>query len=173
MQDNNKKQNNTQKSKDTFHFSLFTFRLRQRRAGFAILYSVLISSILLAIGLAIFNITIKELLFSSLGRDSQFAFYAADTGTECALYWDFVNDAFSTSSVTSIECADTIIPDMGGNGYGVPNVFTIDLAPEPYCTIVSVTKLDNPRRTFIEARGYNTCDTANPRRVERAIRVTY
>lgn len=143
------------------------------KKGFALLYSVLIASILLAIGLAIFNITIKELLLSSLGRDSQFAFYAADTGAECALYWDFKGNAFATSSSSSIECAGQIIEEMGGEGYGIPSVFTLDLSPEPYCSVVSVTKYELPIRTVIESRGYNTCDTTNPRRVERAIRVTY
>lgn len=148
--------------------------LRNKRAGFAMLYAVLVSSILLSIGLAIFNLTIKELLLSSLGRDSQFAFYAADTGTECALYWDFQADAFATSTSSSIECAGKIITGMGGAGYGVPNEFEIDFAPEPYCTKVSVTKYELPiKKTIIESRGYNTCDTNNPRRVERAIRVTY
>lgn len=144
-----------------------------QRAGFALLYAVLVSSILLAIGLAIFNITIKELLFSSLGRDSQFAFYAADTGAECALYWDFIESAFATSSASNIECANNVIEGMGGGGYGAPSIFTIDFSPEPYCVTVSVTKYEIPKRTIIESRGYNTCDTANPRRVERAIRVIY
>lgn len=144
-----------------------------KNKGFALLYSVLIASVLLAIGLAIFNITIKELLLSSLGRDSQFAFYAADTGAECALYWDFKGNAFATSSTSSIECAGNIIEGMGGGGYGVPSIFTLDFSPEPYCSIVSVIKYELPSRTVIESRGYNTCDTSNPRRVERAIRATY
>ncbi|HJL55715.1 MAG: hypothetical protein QGH85_00950 [Candidatus Pacebacteria bacterium] len=145
----------------------------KKKKGFALLYSVLIASVLLAIGLAIFNITIKELLLSSLGRDSQFAFYAADTGAECALYWDFVGGAFASSSPSSIECAGTIIDGMGGKPYGVPSTFTLDFSPEPYCVTVSVTKYDAPTRTIVESRGYNTCDTTNPRRVERAIRATY
>jgi hypothetical protein len=144
------------------------------------LYAVLVSSILLSIGLAIFNLTIKELLLSSLGRDSQFAFYAADSGAECALYWDFKEEAFATSSVPGpIECADVVIDNMGGKGYGGSNDFTIyldqtlsDPSKGP-CTLVSVTKYDSPLRTILEARGYNTCDPTNPRRVERAIRVTY
>lgn len=143
------------------------------KLGFAILYAVLVASLLLSIGLAIFNLTIKELLLSSLGRDSQFAFYAADTGAECALYWDFEEDAFATSTTSTINCGGVDIPNMGGGGYGVPSIFTIDFSPEPYCTTVSVTKYTAPVRTVVEARGYNTCDTANPRRVERAIRATY
>lgn len=146
---------------------------KKKNKGFALLYAVLISSALLAIGLAIFNITIKELLFSSLGRDSQFAFYAADTGSECAFYWDFEHNSFATSSISSIECAGNTIDSMGGGGYEMPSVFTLDFSPEPYCVVVSVVKYESPARTVVESRGYNTCDTANPRRVERAIRTTY
>jgi len=127
----------------------------------------------LSIGLAIFNITIKELALSSSSRESQFAFYAADTGIECALFWDFQHNAFDVTKTSDIVCAGQSIEDVGGGGFNNPSTFTIDLTPLPYCTIVSVTKQESPRRTLVEARGYNTCDTENPRRVERAIRATY
>lgn len=151
-------------------------QFKNKKTGFAILYSVLIASILLSIGLAIFNLTIKELLLSSLGRDSQFAFYAADTGAECAFYWDFHGDAFSTSTpAESINCGDEdrVITSVSLGGGVYERVFQMDFSPEPYCIIVSVTKYDVPVKTVVESRGYNTCDSANPRRVERAIRATY
>ncbi|MEK7589834.1 MAG: hypothetical protein AAB475_01100 [Patescibacteria group bacterium] len=148
----------------------------KKHKGFAMLYAVLVSSILLSIGLAIFNLTVKELLLSSLGRDSQFAFYAADTGAECALYWDFQGDAFASSTpAANINCAneDRVVTSINLGGGAYRRTFEMDFSPEPYCTIVSVTKYDSPRRTIVEARGYNTCNIANPRRVERAIRATY
>lgn len=152
--------------------------ITKKKNGFAILYSVLIASILLAIGLAILNITIKELLFSSLGRESQFAFYASDTGVECALYWDFKANAFATSSpLENIDCGggnrDVTVDDSESGSGLYKRIFQINFAPEPYCTIVSVSKFESPVGTVIESRGYNTCDTSNSRRVERAIRVTY
>lgn len=62
--------------------------------GFTLFYAVLVSSLLLAIGLAILNITFKEFVLSSGARDSETAFYAADTALECALYWDTTQHAF-------------------------------------------------------------------------------
>lgn len=56
--------------------------------GFTLFYAVLMSSLLLALGLAIFNITYKELILSAGARESAVAFYAADAGLECALFWD-------------------------------------------------------------------------------------
>ncbi len=145
----------------------------QSKRGFTLLLAVLVSGLLLAIGLAISNLLLKELLLSSSGRESQFAFYAADSGAECALFWDIKAGAFATSTATAISCNGMSLGDMGGNGYDVPSTFTLDFAPEPYCAKVSVTKSASPDRTTIESRGYNTCDTGNPRRVERAIKVRY
>ncbi len=145
----------------------------QNKQGFVLLFSVLVSSLLLAIGLAIFNIGQKELVLSATARDSQFAFYAADTGIECAFYWDFQSGTFSPGATQGITCSGVLLPNVGGKNYGVEDTFRLDLSPQPYCVDVTVRKTESPRRTYVEARGYNTCDSNNPRRVERAIRATY
>ncbi len=59
--------------------------------GFALLMAVIITSTLLLISYALSNISLKELTLSYAGKDSQVAFYAADAGVECALYWDIRN----------------------------------------------------------------------------------
>lgn len=63
-------------------------KLKASRRGFVMLFAVLISSIVLTIAMGLLQIALKELLLSSTGRESQFGFYAADAGVECALYWD-------------------------------------------------------------------------------------
>lgn len=150
------------------------------KRGFALLYSVLVASLLLAIGLSIFNITIKELMLSSSARDSEFAFFAADTGTDCALYWDYVGNAFTAESPAgSITCTGQTVPVATQvNGESSVHTFSLDLgADNPYCAEVMVEKTATPDGLFVNtaviSRGYNTCDTGNPRRVERAIRVNY
>ncbi len=69
---------------------------KKDKRGFVLLFAVLISSILLSIGLGMFSIAYKELLLSTTDRESQIAFYAADTGMECVLYWDLVHPDVST-----------------------------------------------------------------------------
>ncbi len=59
----------------------------KNKSGFAMLYAVLVSSLLLSIGISIFNISIKELNIATSERDSQISFYAADSAIECAMYW--------------------------------------------------------------------------------------
>jgi hypothetical protein len=60
----------------------------KRQRGVALLFAVLLTSMLLLVALGIVNITYKELLFSGEAKDSDRAFFAADTGIECALFLD-------------------------------------------------------------------------------------
>jgi hypothetical protein len=56
--------------------------------GFTVLFATLVAALLLGVGLAIFDIIFKEVSFATVVRDSNYAIYAADTGAECALYWN-------------------------------------------------------------------------------------
>lgn len=147
--------------------------------GFTLLISVLVSGILLALGFAIYNIASKEITLSSSGRESQFAFYAADSGIECALYWDYQEDAFSTTSPQQPNCAGAPVDnydvqyDADADNYTTTFSFSLNGAPAAPCTDVTVTRSFLPTRTTIVAAGYNTCVTTNPRRIERAIQVRY
>ncbi len=107
------------------------------------------------------------------------AFYAADSGMECALYWDIANpagqSAFATSTGATISCNKDAANSSNQwvvGGSSISTISTISFLPDPYCASVTVTKNDNGT-TLIESRGYNTCDSASPRRVQRAVRATY
>lgn len=136
---------------------------------------------LLLITAGITNLAVKQAFISSSGRESQAAFYAADTGMDCALYWDVNNaggddSAFATSTSSTINCNNTSIPSMGGGGNAnATSTFSFTLTPNPYCAIVTVNKayVGGNLKTTIESKGYNTCDQSNARRVERAVRATY
>lgn len=138
----------------------------ETNGGFTLLLSVLIASLILTIGLSILNIAFKELTLSSSARESVIAFYAADSGAECALYWDIQQDSFVGNK--QISCEGKIF-QLAGSG---PWTIILDtLGNGSSCSTVRVTKVGET--TTIESRGYNTCDTGNPRRVERAVRVIY
>jgi hypothetical protein len=138
------------------------------KKGFTLLLAVLISSLLLTIGLSIFNIAFKELTLSSSARESVSAFYAADSGAECALFWDIQQNSFENNK--EILCEGQSF-DMAGTGNGSWS-FTLDnFTNGESCSVVTVVK--DEEKTTIQSRGYNTCNTSNPRRVERAIRITY
>lgn len=148
--------------------AFFTFkRDSQMKRGFVLLYAVLVASIALSIGLSLYAITLKELIISSSSRDSQFAFYAADAGTECALYWDVQERAFSTSTQNIITCAGSSMT-VGG---GTVSEFSLTL-PNGACADVTVNK-SSESQTVVVSRGHNTCNLNDPRRAERALRVAY
>lgn len=153
------------------------------KRGFTLLLSVLISSLMLALATSIFTMLSQQLTISGISKESQFAFYAADTGVECALYWDLQEDAFATSSpYGSIDCnGESRSINSTTAGTKEIRTFYLDFQPEPYCAKVKITKEGSPVRTTIKAKGYNKgynrstgkCDKSYPRKLQRAIRIRY
>jgi hypothetical protein len=91
--------------------------------GFVILFAVLISSLVLSVGISIISISLKQIVLSGSGRDSQFAFYMSNTGAECAQYWDYAGDldtttgnksnVFATSSDSTLSFNITRVKCLG------------------------------------------------------------
>lgn len=63
-----------------------TYNLNTNR-GFILLFSLLVSSVILAAGLSVTRIMIRQISLASIQKDSQMAFFAADAGVECGRYW--------------------------------------------------------------------------------------
>lgn len=78
--------------------------------GFALLVSIVTTSILLLISFVIVNIALKQLIISNVYKSSQIAFYAADSGMDCAIFWDLKNQnnlaisAFDPNTSGLITC---------------------------------------------------------------------
>jgi len=169
------------------------------QAGFTILVAVVTASILLIIAMSIGGIALKEQVLSGSGKESQIAFYAADTGMECALFWDmkgnvsaFVPDASGNLQDQTINCNGAPItakylPIDGTSKYSysfMENNLTSDSNMACAQVIVTKTKysgtVDNDGNTVapnkiyttINAYGYNTC-AASFNRMERGILANY
>lgn len=168
---------------------------KRRDNGFVLFFSLIISTIVLSIISGVILIAYKELIISSTGRESQRAFYSADTGVECALYWDIKHPLVGYEEMSVFPSSmDSSIPDEIINGCSGDNLvissvlipaptgtaatstFSMDIAASGVCADVFVSKymdaLGN-EKTKIDSHGYNTCDIGSTRRVERGIRVTY
>lgn len=133
--------------------------------GFTLLFAVLFVSATLALSLGLSNLIIGQIQLSGTGRDSQFAFYAADSGAECASYWDRIGNKFSTSSASSIVCAGQS-RTVGG---APTSSFNLDFT-NGSCVSVSVNK-SNPAETVITSIGHSPC--GGGRKVERGLEVRY
>ena len=62
--------------------------IKTKNKGFTLLLSVLISGIVLAVGLSLLSVALKQFKISSIGLNSEVAFQAANAGVECVKYWD-------------------------------------------------------------------------------------
>jgi hypothetical protein len=62
-----------------------------KKKGYVLLLAVLISSIILAMSMGVFAISLKEIALATFARDSVRAFAAASRGLECAMYYDRIN----------------------------------------------------------------------------------
>ena len=153
---------------------------KKHSRGFTLLLAALVASVALSLGSSIYEIVSKELVLSSIGQDSQYAFYAADTAAECALYWEdrtdihpntFATSTYSQDTAASIECdgqsAPVTITDksataatstVGESGSSLGfDLFTDSSAG--YCANVTVAKYLNSQTnaidTDITANGYS------------------
>lgn len=166
--------------------SLFSTYAPRETRGYALLLSVLVSGLILAIGLGLLSIVEKNLILSSLGRESQLAFYTADSGGECGLYWDrkhpgFSYTVFATSSISTPPSSGVLcngqdvaqswaVYDLTQTSAKTSFDLTFEGAP---CAQVTIEKTNSGRKTVVESRGLNTCDASFPRQVERALRISY
>ena len=160
------------------HFEKASLRDR----GFTILLAALVSAIVLAIGSSIFAIAQKQIILSSIGRDSQFAFYAADTAAECALYWDIRRQAFEQplGDIGGILCDSNDPEDVQSGSAGKVHwyQYAISVSGERACATVRVTKdmTDDKRATTIRADGHNvSCATltTSARVLQRSVEINY
>ncbi len=68
-----------------------TIKKIKKNSGFAMLVAIIITGILLLISFVVADIAFEQIVITQMNQQSQYAFYNADSGTECAMYWDLKN----------------------------------------------------------------------------------
>lgn len=91
---------------------------KPNNSGFTIFFAVLVASLALSVGLVIYDLLIRELALSQMATQSQYAIYAADTGAECALYWDLKYNSVSPTDADGSAFATSSNYVSGGTGAG-------------------------------------------------------
>ncbi len=165
------------------------FQLPASQRGFTILLAALVASLVLTLGMSIFSIAQKQVVLSSLGRSSQYAFYAADTAAECALYWDSRFQLFSASSSigeASPTCGgitletDPALADIPNNppyivSFELRNMFQSAQYGGNCARVVVNKNVTNPQ-TVIHADGFSTsCEEieSSSRSLQRSVELRY
>lgn len=151
--------------------------------GFALFYAVVIVGVISIVTFSVSKITLSEVQLSILGKRSQQAFFAADTGLECALYLDTKKALFIPQDILDEIDYDILDSECAGNSVARTRVeiegeevftFYIDNLENNTCAKVTVTKkevLSSKIRTTIESKGRDRCDGG--RQVERTISTEY
>lgn len=156
--------------------------LIKKDRGFTLFIALIVTSILLMVGFSIGNIILKQIQLSTAGRESQIAFYAADSAGECALYLDrkdsdgnsVIDIAFGTSTDLAAVEALSLKCGSGTDGAGAIKVeskiidgdnatttFYVDYrdvsgGETGYDSCAKVTVGRSGNNTVIDSRGYNT-----------------
>jgi hypothetical protein len=150
----------------------------KNQTGFAMLFTVLIVSLILSIAIGISNLSFKQTVLSSLAKDSQISFYEADTAIECGLYYDTALLSFplgtnDTTVLANISCGNNTFSYDNTQSYTDYIVYkqVVSDATKP-CSTLLFDKSTNPGKSIVQGRGYNIC-TSSVRQVERALEVRY
>lgn len=156
-----------------------TINIKKNNNGYAILFTIVVVSIISMISMGLANTALKQMILSGVARDSTTAFYEADLGSECALYGDYNSDTiFPVNIGSSINwtCAGhTLIVNKVSDSYYTINPDSASSSSSNKCFRATISKANNGPyvETTTEIKGYNICDTNNLRTVERALLITY
>lgn len=146
--------------------------------GFTLLVAIILASVALSLGLALMDVAYKQVILASSSKQSQYAFYAADAGLECALFWHSTADFFGTNPFgledSEVLCDGTDVAfdtlwEVSGATTTTRFIAAFDM--NRYCAAVSVYK--GPSVTLLYSNGYDSCDPSSPRRVERGIKARF
>jgi hypothetical protein len=150
----------------------------KKESGFAMLFTVLIVTLILSIAVGISNLTFRQAILSSLAKDSQVAFFAADAAVECGLYHDITENIFPSPmppdmAPKTITCGfRTLTLDDSSSATDYLIYAEKGADPAQYCYSILFDKSSTPGTSIVQGRGYNIC-SANPRQVERTLETRY
>ncbi len=168
-------------------------RLPASRRGFALLMAVIFMSVMLTFGLKLGSLGYKQQILASAVTESQYAFYAADTALECALYADQQLNFFAVADYVegqdpkTMSCGGsdtiTVTQSLSSDGLILTSRATIPLDSDTRCADITVYKPPpSSGTTYIFSQGYDvSCERAHPvdmgapedRFVSRGIEIHY
>lgn len=147
---------------------------RKTEKGFVLFLSLLIMSVALTIAFSVFEIFSLNITMGGNIKESQTAFYAADSGLECVYYWDIKQKAIHYNNAVNITCNnETKNFNMVA---GVGN-FQLLFTPVKSCATINLN-FSNPSPHDVLVLGRSKyvgsdCNISFPRRAERGIGVIY
>jgi hypothetical protein len=103
---------------------------QKKQEGFALLVSLLVVGVVISVGLSILDLSIKQVRLSSIAKESELSFHAANAGMECARYWRREESSeIESGQVISPTCfngtrnTNTVSDITGSNANGDGDVY--------------------------------------------------
>jgi Tfp pilus assembly protein PilX len=154
--------------------------------GFTLITAVILSSVVLSLGIALLDVSYKQSILASSAKNSQYAFFAADSAMECALYYDqqqtgsgFDYTALPSNTISCSNVSINLTSSPNSTVQDVPSqtrTTTFDIPCSPAGSAprahVIVTKT-SAAITNIYVTGYSSCVATDPRRIERGLTINY
>ena len=97
-------------------------KIKSDKSGFVILFAMVVSLIIILITSGMYTITHKQAIISSYTRESQKAFYAANSALECALFHDISPYINETAFPYGADDSYTKDISCGGNDFSVKKI---------------------------------------------------
>lgn len=162
---------------------------KDNESGFVLLYAVLVTMVVVTVGVLMINIVTRQIVLSSVSKNSQISYYAANAGFECSNYyklqrvWGVINniDGFIPPEQNiQVECLGQSknLNNLASPDYLYEWSFLVD---DKSCVDVEISRNSNGDDFNILAKGYNVstlnssgkCNISNfSRLTERIISVT-
>ncbi|MCI5108597.1 MAG: hypothetical protein MRY49_01990 [Candidatus Pacebacteria bacterium] len=155
---------------------------RNKQKGFALYLTVIAVGIVSFITFSLSDIAFRQNTIASIGNRSQQAFYASDSGLECALFWDLHHAAFPYNQGGSfdpnlVDCGDGVVDyEFTATADSATTLFDVDFTAINCVVEIKVEKVDIGDRitTKITSQGESgSCVAGDSNRFQRSIEVNY
>jgi hypothetical protein len=138
---------------------------------------MIFTSVVLSVGLALMDVAYKQAVLVAASRQSEYAFYNADSAMECAQYADQVQGVFvydfpgsMGNPALNVKCQGLDVTNYNASQSGGwrTTSFSIPCPGGGVNADVTVLKQQTTNKTNIYVNGYNDC-SASPQRMERGL----
>ncbi len=124
---------------------------KNKKSGFALFVSVIIATTVVSIGFIITSIALSETKSSIAKKESEKAYYNAQTGIECLRY-HFAKNAEPTTE--AINCGE-------GSTSGTSYAYSAVNLPGGGCVDLVYTKNPTDKTETFQSLGYNSCKNSD------------
>jgi Tfp pilus assembly protein PilX len=150
---------------------------RPNQKGFAMLFTILLVSLILSIAISISNLTLKQAILSGLAKDSGIAFYQADAAVECGLQQTVSLDKFPLNTTVNnapatFACGDTLMTLDATKSFTDYFMYKTNQTNNQPCFSIIFDKANADGLSRVTGSGFNVC-TQTPRQVERTLEAKY